>query len=80
MFVDFSTKSLTFSILVYPTEAFDLSEDSGAEGQKGRPGKAGEKSKDNASGLKKIFSGPKKVYENPRNIFLSLPDFHNLPS
>ncbi|KAF3841927.1 hypothetical protein F7725_023878 [Dissostichus mawsoni] len=42
------------------TEAFDLSEDSCAEGQKGRPGKAGEKSKDNASGLKKIFSGPKK--------------------
>uniref|UniRef100_UPI0037E7DF01 wings apart-like protein homolog n=1 Tax=Semicossyphus pulcher TaxID=241346 RepID=UPI0037E7DF01 len=45
------------------TDAFDFSDDSspgGTEGQRGRSGKPGDKSKDGASGLKKIFSGPKK--------------------
>lgn len=45
------------------TDGFDLADDSspgGAEVQKGRSGKSSEKSKDSASGLKKIFSGPKK--------------------
>ncbi|KAM3606288.1 uncharacterized protein V6R79_013817 [Siganus canaliculatus] len=45
------------------TDAFDFSDDSspgGTEGQKGRSGKPGDKSKDAATGFKKIFSGPKK--------------------
>ncbi|XP_034407592.1 wings apart-like protein homolog [Cyclopterus lumpus] len=45
------------------TDGFDFADDSspgGAEGQKGRSGKSSDKSKDTASGLKKIFSGPKK--------------------
>ncbi|XP_039640663.1 wings apart-like protein homolog [Perca fluviatilis] len=55
--------SLAINNLVYPTDAFDFSDDSSpgfAEGQKGRSGKPGDKSKDIGSGLKKIFSGPKK--------------------
>ncbi|XP_038152042.1 wings apart-like protein homolog [Cyprinodon tularosa] len=45
------------------TDAFEFSDDSSpgvTEGQKGRPGKQGDRSKDSATGLKKIFSGPKK--------------------
>lgn len=45
------------------TDAFDFSDDSSpgvTEGQKGRTGKQSDKSKDSATGLKKIFSGPKK--------------------
>ncbi|KAK5602789.1 hypothetical protein CRENBAI_026695 [Crenichthys baileyi] len=45
------------------TDAFEFCDDSSpgvTEGQKGRPGKQGDKSKDSATGLKKIFSGPKK--------------------
>ncbi|KAM4598923.1 wings apart-like protein homolog [Fundulus diaphanus] len=45
------------------TDAFDFSDDSSpgvTEGQKGRPGKQNDRSKDSAAGLKKIFSGPKK--------------------
>nr|XP_015800251.2 wings apart-like protein homolog [Nothobranchius furzeri] len=45
------------------TDAFEFSDDSspaGIDGPKGRPTKAGDKSKDSICGLKKIFSGPKK--------------------
>ncbi|XP_061601283.1 wings apart-like protein homolog [Cololabis saira] len=45
------------------TDNFDFADDSSlgcAEGQKGRPGKQSDKSKDAGSGFKKIFSGPKK--------------------
>ncbi|CAG10061.1 unnamed protein product [Tetraodon nigroviridis] len=47
----------------FPTDAFDFSDESSpgaTEGQKGRPGKSSDKSKDTSTGLKKIFSGPKK--------------------
>lgn len=50
----------------FPTDAFDFSDEpspGAAEGQKGRPGKSSDKSKDAGTGLKKIFSGPKKVLE-----------------
>ncbi|MEQ2248262.1 hypothetical protein ILYODFUR_017440, partial [Ilyodon furcidens] len=45
------------------TDAFEFCDDSSpgvTEGQRGRPAKQGDKSKDSATGLKKIFSGPKK--------------------
>ncbi|XP_028982827.1 wings apart-like protein homolog [Betta splendens] len=45
------------------TDAFDFGDDTSpgvTEGQKGRSGKQSDKSKDSATGLKKIFSGPKK--------------------
>lgn len=65
--------------MVFPTDAFDFSDDSspgGTEGLKGRSGKTSDKSKEMGSGLKKIFSGPKKVTERGRTyIYVCLSAF-----